>query len=67
MAIIVPARSADCADRAATCENGVANALIGGFGFSIPYPATTDPTAKIPVKIFLDDIVSDTEPAPSAP
>jgi hypothetical protein len=59
-------RTADCANPKADCVNGAASALIGGFGFSIPYPMTTDPTGTRPVKIYLDDIVWDSEPA-SAP
>jgi hypothetical protein len=57
-------RGWNCSNPKAQCVNGVANSVIGGFGFSIPYPATTDPSGKTIVKIFLDDIVWDTEPPP---
>jgi hypothetical protein len=57
-------RTGNCANPKVLCVNGAAGALIGAFGWSIPYPAVTDPSATTPVKIYLDDIVWDTEAPP---
>jgi hypothetical protein len=57
-------RSFNCGTPAADCQNGVAASIVGAFGWSIPYPAKGDPTRTSAVRIYLDDIVWDTEPPP---
>jgi hypothetical protein len=54
------ARSGNCTRPHVSCANGAADALIGAFGWSIPYPFDGDPSRTSPVKIYLDDIVWDT-------
>jgi hypothetical protein len=58
------ARAANCSSPDALCVNGSAGALIGAFGWVMPYPTAADATGTTPVKVYLDDIVWDTEPAP---
>jgi hypothetical protein len=53
-----------CGSSNVLCANGAASALIGAFGWALPYPTGGDPTGATPVKVYLDDIVWDTEPAP---
>jgi hypothetical protein len=58
------ARTAFCDNPNALCVNGAAGAVIGAFAWGLTYPLDADPTGATPVKLYLDDIVWDTEPAP---
>jgi hypothetical protein len=59
------ARTNNCANPDTLCVNGAAGALIGAFGWVLPYPKDGDATGTTPVKVYIDDIVWDTEPPPS--
>jgi hypothetical protein len=59
------ARTSNCSNPDALCVNGAAGALIGAFGWALAYPTDGDPTGTMPVKVYLDDIVWDTEPPPA--
>jgi hypothetical protein len=57
-------RTLNCVDPKVVCANGAASALISAFSWALAYPDGSDPSGATPVKIYLDDIVWDTEPAP---